>query len=427
MEFFNINMIIRCCHRKIITVIIVLLLLSVNLVTGAGNSKFVADFTTDPVVDGWDGSNSYPPGAGKFDGEWVQKNNQAGRPYININKGSWQTPPIAVTPFSYYHICFSTQSLNSGFYVVRFFDDKNREIVSDDYNSYDLSEDWRVNDVFTQARENAVTMRVAFIAGISEARISAVSVLDADAAEVTAWNDKIYATLPSVKVPYIPELWKYMATLRDKLNKGDKLRVVVLGDSIANDMSNSQFHLMIQQHYPGSQIPLFRSIRGGTGCTFYQYRVREYVTDKNPDLVIIAGVSHNGDADAVRNVIEQIRRIADHPVAIMVLTGAIMELGQNIRYKPDGTPFSPEESRRIDIETERKFYTNLVEMRDKLSVSILDMRTIWEDYLVKSGKTRVWYQRDPVHGNSRGKQILGRIMEQIFSQDKDENKTKKRE
>jgi len=43
---------------------------------------------------------------------------------------------------------------------------------------------------------------------------------------------------------------------------------------------------------------------------------------------------------------------------------------------------------------------------------------VWEDYLAGCGRPLNWYQRDFVHANSRGKQILGRIMERFFTPDR---------
>jgi len=50
-----------------------------------------------------------------------------------------------------------------------------------------------------------------------------------------------------------------------------------------------------------------------------------------------------------------------------------------------------------------------------LGIEFIDMAKHWNDYLGKSQKSREWFNRDGIHGNDRGKQILGRILEKYFT------------
>ena len=44
----------------------------------------------------------------------------------------------------------------------------------------------------------------------------------------------------------------------------------------------------------------------------------------------------------------------------------------------------------------------------------IDMASVWSSYLGASGKPFEWFHRDFVHGNDRGKQIAGRVIETHF-------------
>jgi len=62
--------------------------------------------------------------------------------------------------------------------------------------------------------------------------------------------------LKPVRLALGPDRWRHLAATRALLQNGKPLRLLVLGDSIANDMSNSQFHLPIQRRFPKANITL---------------------------------------------------------------------------------------------------------------------------------------------------------------------------
>ncbi len=335
-------------------------------------------------------------------------------PCFQTSHGLWQTPLQPVRPLAYYRLRFQAQAVAGGCYAVCFYDARGKVLTSDEYSTFEASATWTRRSVFTQAREDASAMRVFFIANTGEIRIEALEIVEAGAEEVLAWSDRLYATLPPVRVEAAPGQFRHLAAPIRKLQRGGKLRVLVLGDSIANDMGNSQFHLLIQRLYPGSELILLRSIRAATGCTYYRRHVRRYVTAKAPDLVVIAGISHRHDAEAVRHVVEQTRQQMEAPVAFLVLTGAIKVPGPHVPRPSHGRGISDEERRRRATEAERRFYDELTAMQDELGIATLDMRSVWEQYLAACGRPRAWYQRDRIHANARGKQILGRIVEPCF-------------
>jgi hypothetical protein len=132
--------------------------------------------------------------------------------------------------------------------------------------------------------------------------------------------------------------------------------------------------------------------------------VKQYVLRFKPDLVIIAGVSHGFNVEPIQSVIRQIR--AGSRTEILVLTGAIcpVEHLATLYWKQSGQPL---EKAWKNIET---FASRMQRMTAEEGVEFLDVRRAWEQYLAGSTRPADWYHRDVLHANSRGKQVVGRIL-----------------
>jgi hypothetical protein len=152
------------------------------------------------------------------------------------------------------------------------------------------------------------------------------------------------------------------------------------------------------------------SVRGGTGCQYYkdENRVQDYVLRFKPDLAIIAGISHGYDPEAMRSVIRQIKRRSD--CEFMVLTGVITpdETCREGYFKTPALTISRA------LENFEKFTMRMQRMTDEEHVEFLDLRSAWNEYVLRSPRLIEWFQRDPIHGNSRGKQVVGRILLRYF-------------
>jgi len=217
--------------------------------------------------------------------------------------------------------------------------------------------------------------------------------------------DAIYATMPPVE--YAPHkdrrtlLPKTMKRLRD----GGTLRIVMLGDSIVNDTAGSNYEHLLMRLYPKCKVEKIRAVRGSTGCWWYKEegRVKEYVLDHKPDLLMIGGISQRNDVESIRDVIRQVRA-ANSDIEILVMTGA---------FGAKDPREDPEWSDDVDPKGEG-YRTQLMRMAAEEKVEFLDMRGPWGHYIRETAKALGPYKRDRVHANDRGKQILGRILEKYF-------------
>jgi hypothetical protein len=58
--------------------------------------------------------------------------------------------------------------------------------------------------------------------------------------------------------------------------------------------------------------------------------------------------------------------------------------------------------------------SRLAAMAGEEKVELLDLRTAWDAYVLASPRPQVWFMRDVVHANVRGKSVLGRILLRYF-------------
>lgn len=219
--------------------------------------------------------------------------------------------------------------------------------------------------------------------------------------------DAIYAGMDPVVYQAPAGRFANIPKTMDKLRNGGELRMVLLGDSIMGNTSSSLFDLLVMRNYPKCKIVKIASLRGSTGCTYYreENRVQDYVLKYNPDLLMIGGISNRGDAEAVRSVIQQVR--AKKPdTEVMLLTpvfGALRD--EHIRTF----------TREIDTTTSN-FRFNMQRVAAEEKCAFFDMTGPWWAYIQGSGKTYGWFMGDAVHANTRGCQIIGRLLENWFKE-----------
>jgi len=320
-----------------------------------------------------------------------------------------------VRPFQLYRVSFWSRSKRRAYWLVRSFEARGKESRADHYSSIYPSENWVGNEFYFTGRADSAWARLSFRPIDDKLFIDEARVRPASREEALRWADQLEASLPPCGYQPAPDRLKFLTRTMRKLRSGPVLRIVVLGDSIANDTSNSLFDLLLERRYPNVRIEVTRSIRGGTGCWYFQHenRVKELVVDHRPDLLIIGGISNGNDPGTIRSVIRQVREEIE--TEVLVLSGAIIETGLTHYWHTRGG-FTPE-ARAAALAQNRKFRAKLREMADEEKVAFLDLRGIWNQYVERSSKPLEWYQRDWVHANTRGKRVLARILERFFSVD----------
>ncbi len=218
--------------------------------------------------------------------------------------------------------------------------------------------------------------------------------------------EKAFAEIPPIKFEPPGDRWARLPRAAAILGKGEgELRVVMLGDSIVMDTSQSRWDDVVQAMYPKCKIKKITCVRGSTGCWWYKDagRVKKYVLAQNPDLVLIGGISHRDDVEAIRDVIRQIR--AGSKCDVLLVTPVF------------GT-VDPKDDKQwtfaIDP-TGKDFRARLRQVADDEKAAFFDMTAPWGRYVRESGKELAWFKRDAIHANERGEQVIGRMLAAYFA------------
>ncbi len=218
--------------------------------------------------------------------------------------------------------------------------------------------------------------------------------------------ESTYQAMPPLAYNPPPDRCRLLPKTRQRLSEAGSLRIVMLGDSIINDTSRSAWNLLLQRDAPNCSISKFTAVRGSTGCWFYQadHLLQRYVLDQRPDLVIIGGISHREDVEAIGQVIGKIRK--QSTAEILLLSGTFGRVDPTDEGQWQAILHPGQESYRSKLE----------KLAQDLNVEYFDMRIPWAEYIRQSGRPLASFKRDVVHANEQGEQIIGRILYRYLRQ-----------
>jgi hypothetical protein len=328
--------------------------------------------------------------------------------YLLIKKNSrWLSPYFKCEPFKYYRLTFKSKSkIEKNLWGVFFYDKQEQMNSSDVYSSVFSSKQWMKNVNIFRGREHCIKARISFAASEENFHIKDLTVEKISPKDVLKWANNFYKELPPISYKPEQEKWKYIPKTIESLKSGKEIRIVMLGDSIINDTNNSHFEVLLKETYPKSNIKMIPSVESSKGCWYYIEgdRLKKYVMDKNPDLLIIGGISQNNDIESIKKVIQQIKLKCN--CEILLLSGP---MGKDWRtFDREGKPIFQDWNPEPFNET-----LGLLAIDEK--VEFFDIGSLWHKYLACSGKPFLWFHRDNIHANDRGKQILGRFLLKYFS------------
>jgi Ca2+-binding RTX toxin-like protein len=325
------------------------------------------------------------------------------------------------------------------------------DLIADDYTSLiNLTDQWTSQVFYSRAQANAQAMAVSLRATDGPLFIDDIKIENVSRREdVATWADQIWAgrsfspalNLPPVLKPnHSSEQQKRLARTLGKLQAGSPVRIVLVGDSIVNDLANSAFDVLLERQFPGSSVSVITAVGGGTGMDQWNPRNDAYpfisstryngalnfndaVIEQRPDLVLLGGISTPGNTagfSAFQAIIDKLKsasvlsRLGYQP-DILLATGAFGNQWQN--WYPSS-----------ELNASRNDYRgHLLQIANQNNVGFLDLTGIWGDYFIASQnatssavivspESRNGYWRDTVHANTFGKQILGRALTGFLSQ-----------
>jgi len=374
-----------------------------------GKLLLSADFEADPRKAGWVGLAD----RGEFQGAWAKAAEGSTGRFLRVEKGHWQSPSVTVEPLGYYRLRFRSKAAANGYWAAFFYTADGTLQQADHYDALQGSREWARHEYCFRANEGAATVQIRFQARRYPLAVDDVRVERIDRPAVAAWADRVYAAIPPVEFTPAAGRWKLLPRTMHRLRKGPKLRIVALGDSIANDTSNACLDVLLERAYPNCRVEWITSVRSSTGCGWYRHenRIAQYVLPYKPDLLTIAGISNGFDHDAIGDVIAQVRAKSD--CEILVLTGCIHPRVAGEIYFADNARMPLDEA----CEVISKYPERIAAVCRKAKVELFDVRKAWDEYVLASPKPHAWFLRDPIHANTRGKHALGRILLRWFGPD----------
>ncbi|HUT35039.1 MAG TPA: GDSL-type esterase/lipase family protein [Planctomycetota bacterium] len=320
--------------------------------------------------------------------------------------------PFPTSPFAWHRVTFRAKAPTGGMIAAVSLDPEGKPLDADHHTGIDASADWTEQSFCTRAKAGATHAVIRVNPPSLADRVRDVTVEPASGPAVAEWADAVWSTMPPLVWDPPPDRSRHLPAVSAALSESrvtrhaSRLRVVMLGDSIVNDTGNSPWEVLVERHHPGLRLEVVTSVRGGTGCWYYQDegRVKPYVLDYAPDLLMIGGISHNADTEAIRSVI---RRVREHiQPDIVLMTGAFGK-GRDPRTLPGWSPVV-----RPDGDGYR---SRLMALAIKEGCEFLDLEGAWGAYLLGIRQPYAWLMRDEVHANARGAQVLARILERFFA------------
>ena len=249
------------------------------------------------------------------------------------------------------------------------------------------------------------------------ARVGWITVNGSDASPLSRLKpielaDTLFLQLEPLAYQPPKDRWRRIPQTMKRLREGGNVRMVMLGDSIINNIQSSNFNLLLERAYPGSKIEKIVSVRGSTGCWYYQEpeHLNEYVLKHKPDLLVIGGISQQGNVEAIRSVIRQ-TRVALPGVEVIVMTDVY-----GGPWAKDLDPYAPENAAEPNPDGSG-YRDRLCKMAGEEQVEFLNVTQPWVRHLKKSKEPLGAFKSDMVHANARGSQLIGRFLELYFAPD----------
>jgi lysophospholipase L1-like esterase len=343
---------------------------------------------------------------------------------------AWRSPPFPVVPAGYYRVAFRSQAASPGYAATLFAGPagtwgsvpNSTELLADDVTGVPVSTAWVDNAYCFRAAPNATTASLVFRANGAPLRVSAVRVVPAarGSAEVADWHDAVYATMAPVAFAPDPARFARLPRTAAALRSGGPITVVLLGDSIMNDAAQSTFETLLERAHPGTQVAVVAAVGANAGMAAWNPDAATHrpgldlqgaVIDRRPDLVLIGGVSNAGQYADTGHVVDLVRRgvTARFGFApdVALLTGTL-PMTQN--------PAAPIHSWYPTISPAgRDYRANLYRLAQQQQTGFFDLTGAWGQYMVAAqhGFDRPTYNgyfRDTMHFNTRGKEVLARIL-----------------
>lgn len=324
---------------------------------------------------------------------------------------------------AYYRLTFDAKSPVDGYWWVDFYD-REDTLLPDVNSRLYASGGFIPYDVVVPACPEAVTAVVKFslkkpnVAQVRDLKMRRISV-----DEAAAWCARTYAAGPQL-VPFeTAGSWERLPKTRKVLFGGKRrFDVVLLGDSLMNDSYCGLLGVQMQKAFPDVDLRVHISVRGSTGCWYYHEKehFEECVAKYRPDLVLIGGISNcqtnrferyrANRALVEEDFVETIERCKAIGAEVIVCTPP---KSVEFRTSPDAKELPADFN---DESTAADYLQLAFERRaaERTGVQLWDLNGPTCRTVALSGKPLGWFNRDAVHNDDRGKQLIAQAFGAYF-------------
>jgi hypothetical protein len=401
-----------------------------------------SDFELSPQMQGWTNS-------GSGSATWTTLELDSGGHSIVCSNAGWYSPLLNTTPLAWYRLSFKSKAAGTptnlgsdgyAYWAAVFFDPAGNLLTADQYSSVFASPTWVTNEFCIRAKHTANTngtltparMQVLFKALDAPLYIDDVVVETITPKEAAQWADHFYDLIPA-KLAYVPKpsRWSRLPHTIAKLRNGERLRIVMLGDSVQQDTANAPVDAWLAQLFPSAQIELISSTRSGTGAQYYKDHVAEFILVYQPDLLVIGGISNEDNMENFQSIVSQVRaddltRSRTTEMLLLSRQWSPNNTGGNSYFLAPGMKeLDPIPANNVFIPDD--YRGHLLAFCATNQLEFLDMTGIASEFIYgpataaglgapdPNGAPYSYWMRDWVHGNDRAKIVLGRILEAYFA------------
>lgn len=358
---------------------------------------FTEDFRSASPLANWTPHGPGVPGETLL---WSRDTGRGGEGFLEIRvpgrkarDSGWESPPFPVRAGAHYSLRFRSRPSAPALVGILFYDSEGALLEGDHYSLVETSPEWTQNELCFKAKHRASTASIVLRApeegsfAFDDLRVDPQSLR-----EVKAWSDRLYAVMPPLSYDPPQGTGRFLSRTAARLRSRAPLRAVLLGDSIANDLSNSCLEAMLSEEFPGLDVDLRFTGRGGTGYARHALQIRERILNHKPDLILFLAISNAPDTlfDRLGGIIDEVR-LRSPAAEMLILTPHLKGWG--------GVENAGLQHREP-----------LVRLANERGVELIDLASAWGRYLGEAGKDKGWLLRDAVHMNERGRQIAARVV-----------------
>ena len=362
----------------------------------AGTTVFADDFETQPQASGWTGYGWTEHGRSLL---WKHDDAQAGTGCLAVvsvpgaASSGWESPPFRMQKGTYYRTTFSVKTPVATTWAILFYD-RNGALVEGDHNcAIPVSPDWSQQEYCFKTKFPGETATLIFTSGrdhpfaADDVRIDVAS-----REEVRAWADRLYAGMPPLTWQAPKTADRALPRTIRRLRRGGDLKIVLFGDSIANDIANSPLDVLLERSFPGVRVDVQFTGRGGVGYAKLKQQVSQRVLQHAPDLVILEAISNEPDdlAGDLRSILDTVRRTAPKTECLLVTP-----------HVPGLPAIAPAMTALQDV---------TLHVAAEQNVAAVDLHAVWKAYLEEHKLEPATLLRDPYHMNERGRQLAARVL-----------------